>query len=134
LLSETEEISLANLNDFITKNNQDLKILQQGLEKQKKAFQMTLSKESERLNQSLMQIEKEQLKLLRTEIAEEIPNCPKELKEYLQQGELSLITKREKTLIRETEQLTNALWTGLTKAGLDYDSYFQKMDKFVGIN
>ncbi len=133
LLSETEEMFQANLNDFIEQNNQELKTLQQRLEEQKRILRTTLSKESERLKHSLKQIEKEQLKLLRTEIASEIPNCPKELKEYLLQGELSLITMREKTLIRDTEQLMTALCKALTKVGLDYDLYFRKMDEFVKI-
>jgi hypothetical protein len=38
---------------------------------------------------------------------------------------------KEKTLIRETEQLMNALRTGLTKIGLNYDLYFEKIDEFI---
>nr|WP_255664520.1 TonB-dependent receptor plug domain-containing protein [Flavobacterium sp. F-126] len=55
----------------------------------------------------------------------------KELKEYLLQGELSLISMKEKSIIRETERLMNALWTGLTKIGLNYDLYFEKVDEFI---
>lgn len=130
-LSEAESQLQNDLNSLKSRNNQDLKEKEKELEQQQSRSLSSLSSEEEQFQQLLKQTEKEQLKQLRIEIAAELPNCPAELRGYLISGELSLIGMKYRGFTTETEKLMTALRTGLTKAGLNVDEYFLKMDENI---
>src|SRR5690606_18903911 len=112
-----------------SRNNIELKEKDNVLQQKRTESRKILKKEEEHNQQLLKEIEKEQLKQLRIEIAVELPNCPGELKEFLISGELSLIGMKYKSLTTETEKLMTALLTGLTRNGLTVEEYFKKMDE-----
>lgn len=128
---EIEKQLQADLNSLKSRNNQDLKEKQNVYDQRWRESQEDLNKSEQDYQQLLKTAEKEQLKQLRTEIALEIPNLRKDLKDLWIAGELSLIGTMYKSLMTESEKLMTALETNLTKNGINVQDYLDKMDRNV---
>ncbi len=128
---EIETQLQADLNSLKSRNNQDLKEKQNVYDQRWRESQEDLNKSGQNYQQLLRTAEKEQLKQLRTEIALEIPNLRRDLKDLWIAGELSLIGTMYKSLMTESEKLMTALETNLTKNGINVQDYLDKMDRNI---
>lgn len=128
---EIETQLQADLNSLKSRNNQDLKEKQNVYDQRWRESQEDLNKSGQNYQQLLRTAEKEQLKQLRTEIALEIPNLRRDLKDLWIAGELSLIGTMYKSRMTESEKLMTALETNLTKNGINVQDYLDKMDRNI---
>jgi hypothetical protein len=86
------------------------------------------------LLQDLKAYETSLLEQLKQEILEEIVNSPNELITYFKQDDLSSITLKTTSLLKDYTERTNALTKALTKIGMTEEEYFRKFDKHANIS
>src|SRR5690606_3781517 len=111
-LEEKSKVYQRRLNNLKFKQKQDLKEKEINLKKTKEilnqkltTLEITLKMRKENLNLNLKSLENNQLKELTKEIAKEIPNCPKELNQYLMLGEYQAVLEKDRLLTRDTNHL-----------------------------
>jgi len=124
-LNSIETQQLVDLNNL---KEQKLKISKQLIEK-KENSRIQLKKKKEELKVNLKNYEDSQIKLLHQQVAQEIQNCPNELRNYLTQENYSMITKKLMILSKEEEQLGNALTRELIKIGFNEQKFLETMDR-----
>jgi ABC-type phosphate transport system auxiliary subunit len=126
---EIEKTYLKNLSNLKEKNLKDLNKLREILKSKEKNYQISLKREKENLNMNLTELENKELDKLKMKILENLPNSLQNLKKYSIRETYSMIGKKNKIIMRDTEKLMTALEMGLTKNGIKTSDFIEKMEK-----